>query len=119
MQGRELNGLWAMAGRPPQPWVPQEEVRKTSTPEEKMALPPAAVKAKESPPLAPLALARLSFSLDDEGRVRGHKGPRQPNPSSCSWNPGTTTRSSEEVEEVHPNLRKPPKEKKAATKRKG
>ena len=61
MQGRELGGLWATSGRPPQLWVPLEEVGKTSTPAGKAALAPAAVKAEERTPPAPPA--RLKFEL--------------------------------------------------------
>ena len=88
MQGRELSGLWATLGRPSQPWVPLEEVSKTSTPAGKAALTPATVKSQESPLPAPPA--QLNFESEDEGRVRGQKRPCQLSPPSSSSSSSTT-----------------------------
>ena len=67
-QGRELSGLWATSGRLARPPRPRA-----------IAPAPAAVKAAESTPQAPVA--RLKFESDDEGRARRQKRPRQLNPS--------------------------------------
>ena len=119
MQDRNLSnlsGLRETSGRRLQPWVPMEEVVKTSTLAGKGTLTPPAVKAEERPP--PAAPAQLNLGSDDNGRVRGQMRSRQPGPSSPSWSSSFTT-SSSEVKEVHPNLPKPPKNNKSGTKRKG
>ena len=72
-EGHQLSGLQATSRKPAQPWVPLEEVGKTSTPAGKAAPARAAVKAEESPP--PTLPARLKFQSDDEGRVAGRSSP--------------------------------------------
>ena len=53
--GRQLSVLWATLGRPPQPWVPLEEIGKTSTPAGKGTPTSGAVKVEKSPLPAPPA----------------------------------------------------------------
>ena len=74
IRGREVNGLCTMSGTAPRPWVPLEEVSKTSSCEGKAALASTPVKAEDSP--SPALPAQLKFQSADDGRVHGQKQPR-------------------------------------------